>query len=182
MVQPHFGNDDADALGRVPFLRRPHPPLLDDVVGEQPPGDLFDIRPAEGFPAHAEAFGGVDRFPGLEPVTEQILDGLGRCRARVVPHPRPEPDPDDPLPVDGQRPVGGGLGDRVGEDFLPDALQLPLVEVGIDRQDVHRPDPDRVDSEVGLGFLADAFAFGVDQVLFEGDFQSCGHRAPPVTS
>ena len=55
---------------------------------------------------------------------------------------------------------------------MPDAVQLPRVEVRIDRQYIHRPNPGRVDAEVRLGLLADAFAFGVDQVVFEGDFQS----------
>ena len=50
---------------------------------------------------------------------------------------------------------------------------------GIDGQNLYRADARHIDAKIRLGLLTNAFAFRIDQVILEGDFQSCRHGYLP---
>ncbi len=161
MPEGDLGDRPTDPGFRVPVGPLKKLPLLDQVIGQQFPGDIFHLPFFQARGLELILPGGINGFPFREADSQQGFDGFQGRAAGIVPHPGQKTDPDQPVKILGQRFKGGNLGYRIGKNSNPDVFQLLIRQRGVKGQHLEGADLLQGQAQIISGLFPQVFPLGV---------------------
>ncbi len=110
VAQAHLGQDQADALGGVPFPPGQDPAVLHDGVGQELPADGLGPRPLQARRGEEVEPGDVDGLALAQGPAQDVAHRLPGGGALVVAHPGAQPHPEGPVEAGQHQGRQGGEG------------------------------------------------------------------------